>query len=160
MAFCDADPFRAREAMRRGLVIAQESGNHFCESHLADVLGRLEARHGDPMAALDYLVQAIGNYDGSGNTNVIHILLAELAAFFDRLGRHQAAANVAGFPFNPLTAAWIPEVTAAVAHLREVLGDQTYEAHAQRGAALTTTEMAAYAYDQIDHVRAELEQLR
>ena len=34
-AFRDADPDRAREAMRRGVVIAQDSGNRTNETHLA-----------------------------------------------------------------------------------------------------------------------------
>ncbi len=53
-AFRDADPDRAREAMRRGLVIAQDSGNRTIETHLAANLARLEAKHGDPLAALEY----------------------------------------------------------------------------------------------------------
>jgi hypothetical protein len=43
-AFGDADPDRACEALRRGLVIAQESGNRANESHLAATLCRLEGR--------------------------------------------------------------------------------------------------------------------
>ena len=43
-AFGDADPDRAYEALRRGLVIAQESGNRANESHLAATLCRLEGR--------------------------------------------------------------------------------------------------------------------
>ena len=35
-AFRDADPDRALDALRRGLVIAQDSGNRYNESHLAD----------------------------------------------------------------------------------------------------------------------------
>ena len=34
-AFVDADPGRALEALRRGLLIAQDSGNRDNESHLA-----------------------------------------------------------------------------------------------------------------------------
>ena len=34
-AFRDADPDRAREAMRRGVVIAHDSGNRTNETHLA-----------------------------------------------------------------------------------------------------------------------------
>jgi len=49
MAHSDADPLSARDAMRRGLVIAQDSGNRYNESHLANVLGRLDARHGAPL---------------------------------------------------------------------------------------------------------------
>ena len=80
-----------------------------------------------------------------------------LAAFFDRLGRHEPAATVAGFAeVNPLAAMAFPEITTAVGHLRDVLGDQTYESLARKGGAMTTAEMAAYAYDQIDRARAAL----
>ena len=53
-AFIDADPVRALEALRRGLVIAQDSGSRVNESFLAMGLARLEAKHGDPLDALDY----------------------------------------------------------------------------------------------------------
>ena len=43
IAFRDADPVRALDALRRGLVIAQDSGNRYIESHLAASLARLEA---------------------------------------------------------------------------------------------------------------------
>lgn len=121
------------------------------------MLGRLEARHGDPLAAFDYLMLAIGNYHGSGNSSTITVTLAELAALLDRLDHHDAAARIAGSSYNSLTASWIPEITAAIAHLREVLGDQNYESIAQSGAAMTTAEVVAYAYDQIDRARVELE---
>jgi hypothetical protein len=49
-----------------------------------------------------------------------------------------------------------PDINTAIAHLREVLGDQTYESLAQKGKTMTTAVMATYAYDQIDHARAEL----
>jgi hypothetical protein len=79
-----------------------------------------------------------------------------LPGLFDHLGRHEAAATIAGFAFNPITAAWHAELDTAIAHLGEVLGDQTYESLARKGEAMTTTEMATYAYDQIDQARAEL----
>ena len=67
------------------------------------------------------------------------------------------AATIAGFAFNPLTAAWVPEINPAIAHLREVLGDQTYESLARKGETMTTAAMVTYAYDQIDQARTELE---
>ena len=85
------------DALRRGLVIAQDSGNRANESHLADSLARLEAKYGDPLAALDYFTLAIRNYHDSGNTTMIRSPLAVLAAFFDRLGRYEPAATIAGF---------------------------------------------------------------
>jgi tetratricopeptide (TPR) repeat protein len=155
-AFLDADPVRALEALRRGLVIAQDSGNRGSESRLATILCRLEAQYGDPLAAFGYLAVAIRNYHDAGNTTTIRSALAVLAAFFDRLGRHEPAATIAGFAVSPMTAAAFPALSTAIAHLREVLGDQTYEALARKGETMTTAAMVAYAYDQIDQARAEL----
>jgi predicted ATPase len=157
MACGDADPVRARDAMRRGLAIAQDSGNRYNETHLASMFGRLEARHGDPPAALDYLAFAIRNYHDSGNITLVRVPLAVLAALMDRLERYEPAANIAGFAFNSLTAGWLPEITTSIGHLREVLGDQTYESLARKGETMTTAAMATYAYDQIDQARTELE---
>jgi hypothetical protein len=70
---------------------------------------------------------------------------------------HQPAATIAGFALSPLTAAAFPEISTAIAHLREVLGDQIYESLARKGEMMTTAEMATYAYDQIDQARTELE---
>jgi hypothetical protein len=64
--------------------------------------------------------------------------------------------GIAGFAFDPITAVWFPELTTAIVHLRDVLGDQTYEQLARKGEAMTTAAMATYAYDQIDQARAEL----
>jgi hypothetical protein len=157
LAHCDADPLRARDAMRRGLVTAHDSGNRYDESHLANALGRLGARYGDPPAALDHLILAIRNYRDSGNTAVIRVPLAVLVASLDRLGCYEPAATIAGFAFDPLAAAWVPELDTAIAHLREVLGDQTYESLARQGETMTTSEMATYAYEQIDQARTGLE---
>ena len=107
-AFRDADPARALTALRRGLVIAQDSGNRANETHLAATLARLEAEHGDPLAALEYSAVAIRNYHDSGNTAKMRTPLAVLAAFLDRLGRYEPAATIAGFALSPLTAACSP----------------------------------------------------
>jgi predicted ATPase len=154
-ALRDADPAGALDGLRRGLVIAQDSGNRFNETLLVGQLSRLEAEHGDPLAALDHVTLAIRNYHDAGNA-LIRAPLAILAAFFDRLGRYEPAATIAGFAVSPMTAALEPELSTAITHLREVLGDQTYESLARKGEAMTTTAMATYAYDQIDQARAEL----
>ena len=154
-AFGDADPVRALEALRRGLVIVQDSGNRLIESQLATVLSRLEAEHGDPLAALDHITLAIRNFYDSGNVGFIPIALATLAVFLDRLGRLEPAATIAGFAFGPLTAS-VPQLGTAITHLRDVLGDQTYQSLARKGETMTTAAMVTYAFDQIDQARAEL----
>jgi hypothetical protein len=158
LAVHDADPLRSLIALRRGLVIAQDSGNRFNESTLAYTLSGLEAEHGDPLAAFDYFTVAIGNYHDSGNTYMLRAPLGFLAAFFDRLGRYEPAATIAGFAVSsPLAAlAVMAEFGTAIAHLRNVLGDQTYESLARKGEAMTTAAIVAYAYAQIDQARAEL----
>jgi hypothetical protein len=155
-AFCDTDPVRALDALRRGLVIAQDSGSRFTESNLAANVAHLEVERGDPLAALDHITLAIRNMHDSGSVVVMHAPLTSLAAFLDRLGRYEPAATIAGFAFSPITTAAIPEINTAIAHLRDVLGDQTYESLARKGETMTTAEMATYAYDQIDQARAEL----
>jgi hypothetical protein len=156
-AFGDADPAGALEALRRGLVIAQDSGNRFVESQLATVLSPLEAEHGDPLAALDHITLAIRNFYDSGNVGFIRSALATLAVFLDRLGRLEPAATIAAFAFSPFTASTVPQLTTAITHLREVLGDPAYESLAHKGEVMTTAEMVTYAYDQIDQARTTLE---
>jgi len=153
----DADPVRALDALRRGVVIAQDSGSRVTESMLAINLAQLEAEHGDQVAALDYLTLAIRHYRDSGNAALIRNPLAILAAFLDRLGRYQPAATIAGFAFSPLSAAAYPEISTAITHLRDVLGDPTYESLARKGETMSTAAIATYAYDQIDQARTELE---
>jgi predicted ATPase len=155
-AFGDADPVRALEALRRGLVIAHDSGNRLIESLLATALSRLETEHGDPLGALDHITLAIGNLYDSGNVAYIRFALATLAVLLDRLGRLEPAATIAGFAFSPLTAAAVPQLSTVIAHLRDVLGDQAYESLTRKGEAMTLAEIATYAYDQIDQARAEL----
>jgi tetratricopeptide (TPR) repeat protein len=156
-AFRDADPVRALEALRRGLVIAQDSGSRLVESQLAIGLSRLEAEHGDPLAALAHITLAIRNFYESGNVAYLPFALATLAVFLDRLGRLEPAATIAGFAaVSPLTPSTVPRLSTAITHLRNVLGEAAYETLARKGETMTTAAMATYAYDQIDQARTEL----
>jgi predicted ATPase len=161
VAFRDADPVGALIALRRGLVIAQDSGNRTQASLLALNLARLEAEHvgalGDTLAAFDHLTLVIRNCYNAGDTTAIRWPLAVLAILFDRLARYEPAATVAGFALSPLSSAAFPEITTAITHLRDVLGEATYESLARKGETMTTAAMVAYAYDQIDQARTELE---
>ena len=59
--------------------------------------------------------------------------LASLAAFLNRLGRHEPAATVAGFGFSPLNTAAFAEISPVIAQLRKVLGDHIYRIARRRG---------------------------
>src|ERR1700745_2007275 len=54
LAFRDADPVGALNALGRGLMIAQDSGNRTAASSLAPFLARVEAEHGGTVAAFDH----------------------------------------------------------------------------------------------------------
>jgi predicted ATPase len=156
-AFRDADPVAALNAHRQGLVIAQDSGNRTIVSIQANGLARLEAEHGDTLAAFDHLTLAIRGFHNAGDTTTLRVPLAVLAALFDRLGRYEPAAIIAGFALSPFSASAVPEITTAITHLRDVLGEATHESLARTGETMTTAAMATYVYDQIDQARAELE---
>ena len=157
VAFRDADPVAALNALGRGLVIAQDSGNRAVASALAPFLARFEAEQDSAVSAFDHLSLTIRSYHNSGNTASIRVPLAILAALFDRLGRYEPAATVAGFALSSFSVAAVPEITTAITHLREVLGEANYETLARKGETMTTAAMATYAYDQIDQARTELE---
>ena len=152
-AFGDADPVGALNVLSRGLVIAQDSGSRINASVLALILARLEAEHGDTLAAFDHLTLSLHNFHDAGDTTTIRAALAVLAALFDRLGRHEAAATIAGFALSPIAAS---ALSTAITHLRDVLGDPAYESLARKGETRTTAAMVTYAFDQIDQARAEL----
>src|ERR1700758_2221271 len=118
---------------------------------LAMTLARIEAEPGDPLVALANITLAIRHYYNAGNTTLIRAALAVLALFLDRCRRYESAARIAGFALSPHThtAATVPEFGIAIAHLRDILGDQTYEWLARKGETMTTAAMATYAFDQI-----------
>jgi predicted ATPase len=157
-AFLEANPPAALDALRRGWVIAQDSGIRCNESYLAGNLARLEFRHGDPVVALEYLTRAIANYHHSGNTPGMRFPLALLAGFLFRLGRHEPAAALAGFALSPLVASAYPELDTTIAGLRDALGEPSYENLARSGEAMTHGAAATFACDQIDQARTQLGQ--
>jgi predicted ATPase len=156
IALTQADPVAALESARRGRQVAEESGNRGNWTHLASFLARLEAEYGDSLGALHYISLAIRNHHDSGNPTNLRTPMATLSTVLDRMGRYEPAATIGGFGFNPFAVASQPELGTAITHLRDVLGDQTYESFAHAGANMTTAAMVTYAYDQIDQARAEL----
>lgn len=116
----------------------------------------LAAKRGDPISALEYITLAIRNHYDSGIFSLLSQPLAVLTTLFDQLGRYEPAATISRFASTAFTRKALPELDTAIAHLRDVLGDQTYESLAHRGETMTTAEIVTYGYDQIDQARTEL----
>jgi len=155
-AFTHADPVGALTACRRGLQVAEDSGNRLTGTSLATLVARIEAEYGDSLRALHYIAIAIHNHHNSGNPTSMRAAMATLARVLDRMARYEPAATIAGFASTPFAVVTYPEFRTATAHLRTVLGDEDYESLARKGETLSNAEIATYAYDQIDQARAEL----
>ena len=150
------DPAAAYDALRRGLTIAQVSGNRQMESIFSVYLSSVAATYADPADAFEFLALAIRTYYDSGSLTYVVGALGLLAAFLDRLGRYEPAVTISGFGDVPVAHRTFPEIPTAVTHLREVLGAEAYEAIARSGANMTNAARATYALDQIDMARASL----
>jgi hypothetical protein len=64
VAVHETDRVRSFAALRRGLVIAQDSGNRAQASALAAHLCSYATEHDDPQASLEYFTVAIANIIG------------------------------------------------------------------------------------------------
>jgi hypothetical protein len=127
------------------------------QSAVAVTQWMVAATESDPIHFFQYLTVAIHHYYDAGNVANLRNPLAILAAVLDRLRHHEQAATISGFAATAFTLASYPQLNTTIAHLRDVLGDQTYESLARKGETMTIAAMATYAYDQIDQARTELE---
>jgi predicted ATPase/class 3 adenylate cyclase len=149
-------PAAAYEALRRGLKIAQDSGSRQTECSIALMLSPLAIAHNDIADGLDYITQSTRYYHDTGHVYLVRSPLAVLAVLLDRLGRYELAATVCGFTVTPFVRASLPEIDTTVAHLQDVLGIDAYESAARTGELMATPEVVAYAFEQMDRLRAEL----
>jgi predicted ATPase/class 3 adenylate cyclase len=153
----DTDPSTAYESLRRGWNIAEDSGNRQTASITAVLLSRLAAARGEFADALDYIAQAIQRYYDSGSLSFLYSAMGILAALLDQLEDYEQAATISGFATTAIALAAFPELHVTIVHLRDELGDGTYESLARGGQTMTTAAMVTYALDQIHRVRAALD---
>jgi predicted ATPase len=150
------NPEVAYEALQRALAVAQANEIRQMESVLAATLSSVAASHASPAEALEYLTLAIQTYHDSGSLTFVTGPLGLLTVVFERLGYYEQAATISTFTAPAITSATYPEISAAVAHVRDVLGEDRYESLTRAGAEMTNAGKAVYALHQIERVRAEL----
>jgi predicted ATPase len=149
------DPVAAYDPLRRALKAAQSVGNRQMESVTAFDLAHIAARVDDTPAALDYIALSVNMYYDSGSSSYVSGPVGVLVALLDGVRAYEQAATVSGFSDLTLSRVTYPLVSAALSHLREVLGDERYETLARSGATMTNAAMARYALEQIDLARAQ-----
>jgi predicted ATPase len=158
LAYRYTDGVASYDAHRRGFDIALDTGNELIASHLAGTLAQLAVVHGEPAEAFDYLTMAIRHFYDAGSFSHLRVPLAILTSNLDQLGYHEPAATMSAFAATPLTRTSVPEISATITHLHEVLGGDVYESLAGAGTTMTDAEMTAFALHQIDQARAEFQQ--
>ena len=96
---------------------------------------------------------AIDSFHRAGDEASLATTFVSLAVFFDRIGRHEAAATVYGASTQVTTTASGQD--ALVNRLRDELGDARFGGCTAAGAAMETAEAVRYARQQIDLARFE-----
>ena len=151
-----AAPAAAYEALRRGVAVAQDSGNLQMESVLALSLSSVAVKNASPLEAFDFVALAIRTYYDSGTLIFVSGAMGVLITLLDRFKRYEAAATISAFAEGPVARSTYPEIDTAIAHLRDVLGDESYESLARAGMTMSNAAMAKFALEQIDELRAHL----
>lgn len=150
------DTDAAYAALKRGLTVAQATGNRQMEALLAATLAGVATSRADPADALEYFNLAIRSYYDSGSLLYLPGPLGMLAVLFDRLGCYEQAATVSAAGMSSaISRATYPEIAEAMTHTREVLGDATYESLVRDGVKMTVAAQVGYALEQIERVRAD-----
>ena len=152
----DTNPAHAYTSFRRAWTTAVASGNKQQASAAALLLSGLAAAHGNRAEALDAIADTIHHYYDSGTNELLLSAYGVLTTVLSALGYYESAAILSGFAARGLAVSAFHEVDVAIAHLRESLDEERFEALAAEGLAMTYAEMAAYALEQIDQARARL----
>jgi predicted ATPase/class 3 adenylate cyclase len=155
-AYFDRDPTAALGALRRSVEITQDLG--ISAGHTAAMLARAEAAHGDAGAALVACHRALLAYKASGDLAGARTPLAVLAGLLNRIGRHEAAAVLAGTADYAGMSSY-PDLVATIEDIRESVGAERFDALSARGRAMENAAIFRYALEQLDEARADFDDL-
>ena len=149
--FAVSDPHRALASLEHGLEISRATRNRMWVNVLLPDAVALQARIGDPIAALVSFRDMITVWRSSADLWIFSLGMGSLVVLFDQLERWDEAATMRGTLDSALQAdALIQDLPEAIAHLREVLGDDVYESHYHHGAAMNVHQATDYAYEQVN----------
>lgn len=156
-AFAQTDPVRAMDKLREGLAYARQHPIPYWEAVFAREAGGLEAVHGDPEQALEFLATSMDSFHQAGNTATLAWTLASLAVLFDRTDQPQVAATIVGATTRYPIADLILGLPAATEHLRDTLGANAFDEYGKAGAAMDSSQIVRYSHTHIDRTRRELQ---
>ena len=154
-AFAQTDPARALVALREGLAYAREHRVLFWEARIARDAAVLEAAYGEPDEALTLFDATIDSLHRAGEHATLAVALADLAVFFDRIGRADIAATIHGTSTRHQSTSFALELPAVLERLRATLGETEFNHCVTSGASMPPAEAVPYDRHQIQLVRRE-----
>ncbi len=149
IALSQSDPTAAIAAFDEALAVSRRSGNRLLSAMILSHLAALQARAGEPEAALRSLLQTFEDSRGSVDRGFLANALGALVVTFERLGRAEPAAVLYGaamHEFASMAQVWHKE---AAARVRRGLGDVEFQRLAEKGAAMPIFEIVRYAESEI-----------
>jgi tetratricopeptide (TPR) repeat protein len=150
IALSRSDPTAAQAAFDEALELSQRSGNRLLNAMILSNVAGLQARAGEPKAALQILLRALEDSRGSVDRGFLANVFAALVVIFERLGRMKPAAILYGAlmrEFGTLAALW--ELPEASARVRQAVGDSEFERLADEVSAMPLFEVVRYAESEI-----------
>jgi predicted ATPase len=153
-AFAETDPAKALDLHREGIRVARDGRVLIFEAVIARDAAGLEALHGDLAAGLKLFEAAIVSFHQSGDANSLAMALTNLAHFFDRVERLEAAAILCGTVSTHPIASYV-DLAGVTEHLRASLGPSRFQGSVAAGAAMELGEAVQYARSQLSLARSE-----
>jgi predicted ATPase/class 3 adenylate cyclase len=146
VALADSDPASALASLETGLDLARRSGARFGEGLITIEIANLQARTGEPRAAIESLLGLAGSRDTSPDAFLIANALSALILLFFRLGRPDVTATLYGaLPESIERGSRHDELSATIGRAREALDEAAFDGHRRRGAAMTLRDVSDYA---------------
>jgi hypothetical protein len=157
-AFSASNPAVALKALEHTLAVATRSGNRFWEMLAIPRIAALQARSGEPVAALRSFRQMLDVSRRSSDLMFFTNAMFSLVVTFERIGRSAPAAALHGFLSLKFDSSkFLAEFPETVARLREDLGIAAFDEQVKTGAAMTQKGAEDYALEAIGHALASLE---
>ena len=157
-AFAQSDAATALAAYEEAAAVARQSDNRFWEVLVTPKVAALQARAGDPIAALRSFRDMLDFLRRSSDFMFASHGIASLIVLFDRLGLPTSAATLHGSLARTFEANLVaPELADTMRRVRQTLGDSGFEEAGRRGAAMAPRDAADYAREQVCQALAALE---
>jgi hypothetical protein len=159
LALWQSDPTAAQAALEEHVQITRATGNNYALARVQALLAQLQARGGNPAAAVEPLRESLQGAHINDDRPAMAACLARGAVVMAALGQLETAAvflgAVADGVFARLTVLpsnEIPDHNDFAATVRSGLGDDRYRAATARGAAMTYEQISGYALAAVERL--------